>query len=282
VADTVDLEELTIQLYASAPEDFVKARADGVKQLKADGQDDAAAAFAKLAKPSLSAWAVNLLVSKRAGVVGDVVERGDALRRAHTGGGGPKEIRGAQQARQEAIRAATDLAVELSGRQLSEAHRNEIAETLEAAASDADAAEEMRHGRLVRPIPAPTGFDLFGGLTVLPGGQTGRKRSASPAADAEAGAADAGEQAQHAGTAMLDAEAASALAAAEAAGEAAAATRERVAALEKERTRVEGELRRLDGELVAVRREAREAERAASDAERKAARAATRAQRGRS
>ena len=38
MAATVDVDELTRRLYSSAPEDFVKVRGDGVRQLKAAGQ----------------------------------------------------------------------------------------------------------------------------------------------------------------------------------------------------------------------------------------------------
>jgi hypothetical protein len=281
VADTADVDELTVRLYTTPPEDFVKVRADGVKQLKAAEQDETAAAFGKLAKPSMPAWAINVLVARRPDVIDDIVERGDELRRAHTGGGGAKEIRAAQQARQESIRAATDIAAELAQRQLSEAHRAEIAATLEAASSDAAAAEEVRRGHLVRPLDAPTGFDLFGGLTVITGGRTGRPRRGSSPVNAATSAsdADADEQAHDARATMLRAEAESALSAAEEAGETAATLRDRVSALEEQRIAAEQELRRLDGELTAARRDAREAERAASAAARKAARAATRAER---
>ncbi len=190
MADTVDVDELTTRLYTSAPEDFVKVRSEGVKQLKAAGQNDAAADFAKLAKPSVSAWAVDLLAAQRAAAIDEVVGRGDELRKAHTGGAGAKEIRAAHQARQDAIRTATDAAVELTGRDLSESHRGEIAATLEAASADAAAAEEVRAGRLARPLPAPSGFDLFGGLTVIAGGRAAPPRAQGRATAKSTNAAD--------------------------------------------------------------------------------------------
>ena len=90
MAATVDVDELTRRLYSSAPEDFVQVRGDGVRQLKEAGDTDAAAAFAKLAKPSVSAWSVNLLAGQRADLIDDVVDHGDQLRAAHSGGGGAK------------------------------------------------------------------------------------------------------------------------------------------------------------------------------------------------
>jgi hypothetical protein len=285
VADTLDVDELIARLYTAPPEDFVKVRAEGVKRLKAADQDDAAADFGKLAKPSVPAWAINLLVSQRVEALDEVVARGDELRQAHTGGGDAKDIRAAQRARQEALRAATAVASELTGRRLSEAHRAEIEATLEAASSDAATADEVRRGRLVRPLDAPTGFDLFGGLTVVSGGRSDRRPGRSTRTGAAQPAGDAGaddgadERAQRARASMLRTEADSALAAAAEAGESAAELRDRVTALEEQREGVERELRRLDDELTAARREARQAERAATDAARKAARAASRAER---
>jgi hypothetical protein len=277
VADHLDVDGLTTELYTAPPEDFVKVRAEGVKRLKAADQGEAAADFAKLTKPSLSAWAVNLLVARRGAAVDDVIERGDALRRAHTGGGGADEIRAAQRARHDALRAATAAAAELTGRPLSDAHRAEISATLEAASADAEIAAEVRRGRLARPLEPPTGFDLFApGLSVVSGGRAARpaRRAATEEPDDEAE-----ERAQAARAEMLAAEADSALAAATEADEAAADLRQRVEELEQQRDEAEAELRRLDGELTAARRDARDAERVASDATRKATRAASRADR---
>jgi hypothetical protein len=280
VADTVDVDGLTTHLYSSPPEDFVKVRGDGARELKAAGQSEAAADFAKLAKPSLSAWAVNVLAGQRADIIDEVVERGDELRAAHTGGADGKQIRAAHQARQEAIRRATVAAVELTGRQLSDAHREEVTATLEAASFDESAAAEVRGGRLVRPLDAPTGFGMFGGLTVITGGRSGGRRSR---ADERAAAAttddDSEDDARRARAEMLLAEAEAARGDAESAGEEAAALRDQLTEREAERERLEGELQRLDKDLATMRRQLRDADRAAAEATRKAVRAATRAER---
>lgn len=80
VADAVDVNELTSQLYTSEPADFVRVRTEGARALKSAGQADAAAAFAKLAKPSVPAWVVNVLAGQRPAVIDDVIARGDELR----------------------------------------------------------------------------------------------------------------------------------------------------------------------------------------------------------
>ena len=277
---SVDVDELTRQLYSSAPEDFVKVRSDAVRQLKEAGDTDAAAAFAKFAKPSVSAWAVNLLATQRADLIDDVVARGDELRATHAGGGSGKEIRAAQQARQATIRQATDAAVELTGRRLSESHREEIAATLEAASFDQASADEVRAARLVRPLEAPTGFAPLGGLTVISGGRAGSRRASAgqhPAKDAADAAAD--DEARVARAAMLRAEADAALADAEVEAGTAAEVGDRLADLDDQRERLTAELQRVDDEIAETRRRLREAERLAADKARKAARAAARAER---
>jgi hypothetical protein len=278
VADTIDVDELTAQLYSSTPEQFVKVRGEGVKQLKAAGQQEAAADFAKLTKPSVPAWAVNLLATQRSDLIDEVVRHGEELRDAHTGGGGAKQIRSAQQARQDAIRRATDVAVELTGRKVGEAHRSEIVATLEAVSSDPNVASEVRGAQLVRSLEAPTGFGMLDRLTVIPGGKTGRRKTTATTDDDEVDD-DAEDAARQARASMLRADADAALADAEAAAEAVEALRDRVATLEERRDELNDELQRVDDEVTATRRQLRDAERDALTAARKATRAASRADR---
>ena len=275
-----DADELTARLYTTGPDDFVKVRSEGARALKAAGDTDAAALFAKLPKPSVSAWAVNLLAAQRQTLIDELVARGNELRAAHTGGGAATEIRAAQRARQDAIRVATDAAAELARRPLSEGHRAEIAATLEAASSDGAAADEVRAARLVRPLAAPTGFGTFGGLTAIPGGRSSRRGEPAGARRSKQAAADAAadEEAKLARSTILRADADAALGEAESATAAVADLGDRVAAVEAQREQLAAELQRVDNELTSARRELRDAERAATTAVRKATRAAARAE----
>ena len=277
-------DDLAARLYTSAPDDFVKVRGEGTRALKAAGDTEAAAEFAKLAKPSVSAWAVNLLVAEHPEVIDEVVDRGSELRAAHTGGSGPAEIRAAQRARQEAIRRAAETAAELTGRPISDGHRAEIAATLEAASAEGRVADELRAGRLVRPLEAPTGFGAFGGLTVVTGGRSGADRQPAGRRRAAQDVTDTAveDKAQQARAAMLRAEADSALEAAESAAALAAELGERVDSVEAERDRLSEEVQRLDKQLAEARRQFRDAQRSATDAARKATRAASRAERAES
>ena len=139
---------------------------------------------------------------------------------------------------------------------------------------------EVRAGRLVRPLEAPTGFGALGGLTVITGGKSASGRGAGRASRETSSEPD--EQARSARLAMLRADAEAALGDAETAAAATAELGDRVAALETKRDQLSDELERVDKELSAARRQLREAERAALDAARKATRAASKAERAES
>lgn len=282
MAERVDLDELIAGLYASEPEEFIAQRKEAVRALKAAGQRDEAESVRRLAKPSASAWAVNVLAHRDPAAIDDVVEHGDELRRAQTGGTNAADVREAQGARRQAIRQAADRAVELAGRPLSGAHRTEVAETLEAASADSDAAAEVRAGRLVKPLAVPSGFEQLGGLTLVPGGRAERapaKREQRPKKD-EASEPDrtrAEEEAARARHTMLQTEADTAAEAAAAARAESAAVRQRIDELEAEVARLEREQRDAQAQLKTATREARDAEKAEQQAERRAERAAARA-----
>jgi len=283
VAERLDLDDIIARLYASEPEEFIAERKEAVRALKAAGQRDEAEAVGRLAKPSASAWAVNVLAQREPAAIDDVVQHGEELRRAQTGGISAADMRETQRARRQAIRAAADRAVELTGRPLSEAHRTEVAETLEAASADTNAAADVRAGRLVKPVAVPSGFEQLGGLTLVPGGRAERapaKREprAKKAAAPEQDRAREEEQTAGARHAMLQTEADTAAEAAETARAHTADLRQRIDELEADLARLEREQRDAQAELKTATREARDAERAEQQAERRAERAAARAE----
>lgn len=144
------------RLYAAPPGEFIAARAEAVAEAKAAGDAAAAREIAGLRKPSLAAWLVNLLAIRRPDLVNELVELSAALRAAQ------RELRGAQlrelsTQRRDAINAlvtqARALAVEeaaaLADGKLPLA---DVEATFNAALSDADVAEQVRSGRLVRAV----------------------------------------------------------------------------------------------------------------------------------
>ncbi|WP_123663979.1 hypothetical protein [Actinocorallia herbida] len=147
------------ELYRGAPGDFVQTRRRLAETAKAAGDAATAQQIKALRRPTVSAWAVNLLVRERPPLAGEVLALGERLRAAWEGGGDTAELdRRRTPLIDKAVRAAEAL-VEETGRPLGDQARHEVEETLHAAVSDADAAAEVASGRLTHPR-AYVGFGL--------------------------------------------------------------------------------------------------------------------------
>lgn len=174
-------DDLVERLYTAAPDGFVAARAEAVAAARAAGDAAAAREIAKLRKPTVAAWLVNLLANRRPELMAELVELSDALRSAQRELRGP-QLRELSVQRRGAVNAlvgeARALAVaadpRLSAGKLPLA---EVEATLNAAFSDAEVAEQVRSGRLVRAatyagfgeVPRPQLRLLTGGATEEPG-----------------------------------------------------------------------------------------------------------------
>ena len=75
--DPDGLAAATEELYALDPADFVGARTELVRRLRAGKQRELAAAVAKLRRPSPAAWAVNRLVRDERDGVENLVRLGE-------------------------------------------------------------------------------------------------------------------------------------------------------------------------------------------------------------
>ena len=177
-ADEHVLDEIAAELYALRPDGFVAARDDKVKQVREQGQAPLARAIAALRRPTQSAWLVNLLVRDQPDAVEELIELGDGLRKAHQNADGAElqEI-SAQRRKAEAglLRRARALAAEADVDLTADMAR-EVEETLAAALVRPDVAEEVRSGRLTKPV-AYSGFGtLLAAVPSPPAGQrTGRR-----------------------------------------------------------------------------------------------------------
>jgi PAS domain-containing protein len=145
------VEEAADRLYGLPFEDFVAERDATAKQLRKDGDKEAAAAVAKLPKPSQVAWVANQL--GRAGA-DDLLAAGDAIREAQLGGGGRDALREATAAQRAAV---DDLLKEAEAlRPLSRDLRDRLRALLLAIAGDEDVRAAFEAGRLVDE-PEPGG-----------------------------------------------------------------------------------------------------------------------------
>jgi hypothetical protein len=170
------------ELYAAPLDEFVARRDQLARELRA-GDKDAAAAVKQLRKPSRVAWAVNQAARREPKLLDEVIAAGTALRTAQQRAlreGGSGSLHDATRARQRAVHALADVAVEVLG-PTGENARDAIEQTLTAASIDEEAAAEVRAGRLVQELEPP---DIFATLDAAPsraGSRTTKTARAKPA-----------------------------------------------------------------------------------------------------
>ncbi len=185
-------------LYALTPEEFTPARNALARDTK---PDDAGLAkdILLLRKPTPAAWLVNALVRHRRDDVEDALALGTSLREAQAELDRDELQRLTVQRRQLVSALARDgaaLAGEL-GHPVSAGVVEEVAQTLQAAMSDAAASEALRSGRLLRPLTA-SGFDPvdLDGAVAAPGGLAPAPPPRKPATIRDRGEREATEQAE--------------------------------------------------------------------------------------
>ncbi|MFG1868997.1 coiled-coil domain-containing protein [Micromonospora arborensis] len=146
--------ELVQQLYRIPPDRFVAARDAAVADARRAGDQSTARQLARLRRPTVAAWLVNLLAIRRPELVTDLVQLADALRTAQ------RELRGPRLRELSAQRRAVVGALVAEIRKLAAAEPDsppasrlplaEVEATLNAAFSDVEVAEQVRAGRLLR------------------------------------------------------------------------------------------------------------------------------------
>ena len=140
-----DLDAIAAQLYVLPPDRFTAER-----NSRARGPQ--AAAIRALRKPTVAAWAVNLLV--RGGELAEAVELSAALREAQDDLDAAELSRLGRQ-RRALVAALTGQAADLAQEQgvgVGAAAREQIERTINAAVTDAAAAAAVLSGRLVKPL----------------------------------------------------------------------------------------------------------------------------------
>ena len=192
--------EVVERLYAVPPEGFVAARTEAVAAARAAGDTTAAREIAKLRRPTVAAWLVNLLAIRRPELVAELAGLAGELRRAQ------RDLRGAALRELSAQRRAVVGALVAQARDLArreapglDPHRLPLAEveaTLHAALADDEVAAQLRAGRLLKAasyagfgeVPRPKLRLITGaGPESVPAGRTteagpaGRGRKPGPA-----------------------------------------------------------------------------------------------------
>ncbi|TDB98395.1 hypothetical protein [Actinomadura sp. 7K534] len=160
----MDFSSAAGELYGVPPSGFVATRKRLAQEAKDAGDRALAKRIGELRRPTLSAWAVNLLARSAADDLERLLDVGAEIRAAWGSGGGLGDLE-QQRARLvgSLVRTAADLAAE-AGAPLREQALREVEDTLQAATVDADIAGEVREGRLSQPRShtgfVPAGFPM--------------------------------------------------------------------------------------------------------------------------
>ncbi|MCA9634097.1 MAG: hypothetical protein KC766_40900 [Myxococcales bacterium] len=169
---TLDLQSELDQVYLLPPGQFVSARNQLEKRLKAAGQTAEAKTVKALAKPKLTAWLINWIALAQVEGLAALRAAGQELAEAQAGGDGAALLAASEQ-RKQAVKRCLELArqaCDAHGEKLTAASERELATSLETlAAQPDDAGAPNRPGRMTQPLGA-AGFDAFGlaGVTLIP------------------------------------------------------------------------------------------------------------------
>jgi hypothetical protein len=148
------LTEALQALYAVEPDAFMVARRERVATARAGGDRESATEIGKLRKPTVAAWAMNVLARQAPEVVDDLVALGARMRAAQARLDAAT-LTALRPERDEAVRrfvaAATDLA-QGSGRTLAPAALEDIRATAVAALADEGAGTAVSSGQLTRAL----------------------------------------------------------------------------------------------------------------------------------
>lgn len=165
----MDLDGVADELYGLTPGEFVSARKARAAEAQQAGDRKLAAAIKKLRRPTTGAWLANLLGRRRPDELFQLLELGEATRRAQSELDAD-DLRRLSRQRRQVVAALSHDARRLAGEvghPVSDAVGRELEDTLEAAFADADACEAVRSGRLTTalsysglgPIDATAGSD---------------------------------------------------------------------------------------------------------------------------
>ncbi|WP_406438653.1 hypothetical protein OHB14_53380 [Streptomyces sp. NBC_01613] len=156
----MDLDAVAEELYGLRPEQFIAARSERAAAARSAGERALAEEIDRLRRPSLSAWAGNILVREERDQVQPLIDLGQALRRAHRDLDG-EQLRPLVHQQRMLIGALSRQAAQLAadaGHPIGQDAQREVRETLQAVLADPDAARQWASGRLAKPLSPTIGF----------------------------------------------------------------------------------------------------------------------------
>jgi len=159
LASVPDLERELDDLYSRPLDEFTQSRNDLAARLRKAHQSEAAAEIKALKKPSVVAWAANMLARAHPDLISELLGAGEHLRLVQQGALGgsesaPGDLQAAFAREREAVRALVTAArTELGGR-AAPTMLDRLAQTLRAAAVNVDIAPTLAAGRLTEELQA--------------------------------------------------------------------------------------------------------------------------------
>ncbi|MCL8010185.1 hypothetical protein [Streptomyces sp. AS02] len=155
-----DVEAVLDDLYVTPPTEFVARRAELAAAAKTAGHVEDARRIGAARRPTLAAWAANLLRRSSPEESRRILELGPALREAYHAldAGGIKEL--AEQ-RRHMVSALSRQAAQLArqaGHPLSATVQQDVESTLRAVLADPEAADRWAGGRLESALTPPSDF----------------------------------------------------------------------------------------------------------------------------
>lgn len=156
----MDAEAVADELYGLRPDEFTSARNERAVAARKEGDRTLEKHILALRRPTLSAWASNLLVREHPEEADTLLELGKALRQAYQNLDADqlRELGRRQHTLISALaRQARRLTAE-AGQAVSETAQREIEDTLRAALADPQAGRQWAAGHLAKPLTPPTGF----------------------------------------------------------------------------------------------------------------------------
>lgn len=181
--DGMTLDQVVAELYGLPPAEFVAARTERVQQARGAGDKALAAAIGQLRRPTVAAWALNLLSREASEDIPALLSVGEALRDAQRRRSA-EQLRTLTTQRQKVVNALTRKATELAaerGQRLTEPVLRDIGASLQAALADQSVADGLRAGTLT----TATTYEGFGpaALTAVPDDEHRNVETRSTTAD---------------------------------------------------------------------------------------------------
>ncbi|MFL5998022.1 MAG: hypothetical protein ACJ736_27610 [Streptomyces sp.] len=177
------MEAVLDDLYTTPPSDFVARRETLAVAAKTAGRADDARRIRAARRPTLAAWAANLLLRSQPEESRQFLELGRALREAYHGLDA-ESLKDLSMQRRHVVSALSRQTAQLAhdaGHRLSQPVQQDLEGTLRAVLADPDAAEQWAGGRLVNALTPPSEFRPDSAPAAKRPGPLSRPASPSPA-----------------------------------------------------------------------------------------------------